>query len=85
VTLPKELADAFGIEPGDEIEWERAGDVIRVVPAGRGRGGFSVAERLALFDDATRRDEQRWAGPVPSPRGGRAWTRDDLHDRGRAG
>ena len=85
VTLPKDLADEYGIEPGDEIDWEPAGDAIRVVPRTRARVGLSVGERLALFDDATRRHEERWAGvhlPEPTERG---WTRDELYDRCRAG
>ena len=86
VTLPKELAEEYGIEPGDEIDWERAGDAIRVLRRTRGPVGLSLEERLALFDDATRRQEARWAGvrlpTIPTDRG---WTRDELHDRGRTG
>jgi len=86
VTLPKELADEYGIEPGDEIHWERAGDALRVVTSTRGRVGPSVEERLRMFDDATARVSERWAGSrplaTPAPRG---WTRDELHERGRAG
>ena len=81
VTLPKELADEYGIEPGDEIQWERAGDVIRVVPPGRSPEELGVAERLALFDEASRRHEERWAGRELSTPKNRGWTRDDLHDR----
>lgn len=87
VTLPKELADEYGIEPGDEIDWERAGDAIRVRPRKRPAPELSVAERLALFDEATRRHEARWAGvhlEASTPQG-RGWTRDELHDRGRTG
>jgi AbrB family looped-hinge helix DNA binding protein len=84
VTLPKELADAYGIAPGDEIQWEPAGNVIRVVPPGRVSVGLSVAERLALFDETTRRHEQRWAGRVFSTPGERGWTRDELYDRDRS-
>ena len=84
VTLPKELADEYGIQPGDEIQCERAGDVIRVVPSGRTRAALTVEERLALFDEATRRHDRRWAGrEIPSSKD-RGWTRDELHDRGRA-
>lgn len=82
VTLPKELAEEYGIAPGDEIDWERAGDSIRVVPRTRAPVGLSVEQRLALFDDATGRHEQRWAGvtlpPTPADRG---WTRDELYER----
>ncbi len=84
VTLPKELADEYGIEPGDEIDWERAGDAIRVVPRTGAPRGQSVAERLALFDAATKRHEERWAGMrVPAIPADRGWTRDELYDRGR--
>ena len=31
VTVPKALAEKYAIRPGDEIAWEAAGDVIRVV------------------------------------------------------
>ena len=33
----KRLADAYGIQPGDDIEFPSAGDAIRVVPSGEGR------------------------------------------------
>ena len=87
VTLPKELAEEYGIEPGDEIDWERAGDAIRVVPRRRPSPGLTIEERLALFDEATRRHEQRWAGVdlPPTRPTDRAWTRDELYDRGRSG
>lgn len=87
VTLPKELAEAYGIAPGDEIDWEPAGDAIRVIPRGRGVPGLGVEERLALFDEASRRHRKRWQDPTlpSSPATDRGWTRDELHDRGRAG
>ena len=87
VTLPKELAEAYGIEPGDEIDWERAGEAIRVVPRGRAEPGLSVEERLALFDEGTRRQEKRWEGasPATDTSEGRGWSREELHERGRAG
>jgi len=85
VTLPKELADAYGIEPGDEIDWEPAGDALRVMPRKGVRPALTVQERLALFDEGTHRHEERWAGTCPDPAltGDRGWTRDDLYGRGR--
>lgn len=83
VTLPKELADAYGIGPGDEIHWEPAGDHIRVVLPGRAPLKLGVQERLALFDEATRRHEVRWEGRGIGVPGERGWTRADLHDRAR--
>ena len=88
VTLPKELAGAYGIEPGDDIDWEPAGDAIRIIPRKRPRRPeLSAKERLALFDEGTRRHEERWSGGAPpaSPPADRGWTRDELYDRGRPG
>jgi AbrB family looped-hinge helix DNA binding protein len=88
VTLPKELAEEYGIQPGDEIDWERAGDAIRVIPRKRpATRELSVPERLALFDEGTRRHVRRWQDvtPAAAPTQGRGWTRDELHGRGRAG
>jgi AbrB family looped-hinge helix DNA binding protein len=83
LTLPKELADEYGIQPGDELHWERAGDAIRVVPATRIQKGLTVEERLSLFDEATRRHEERWRGrSVPTSKD-RGWTREELHERAR--
>ena len=87
VTLPKALADAYGIQPGDEIRWEPAGEAIRVVPVGRGAPRLTAQERLALFDEATRRHDERWEGralPRTPPTDGH-WRRDQLYDRGPAG
>lgn len=86
VTIPKAIADQYGIEPGDEIEFEAAGNVIRVVPPGR-RGGarLSVEERLRLFDEATARQrlrEQELELPAEPP-AERDWRREDLHTRGK--
>jgi len=85
VTLPKELADEYGIEPGDEIDWERAGDAIRVVPRKRRpASGLSAEERLAMFDEGARRHRERWEGvPVP-PATDRGWKRGELYGRGDA-
>jgi bifunctional DNA-binding transcriptional regulator/antitoxin component of YhaV-PrlF toxin-antitoxin module len=88
VSIPKDVADRYGIGPGDEIDWIPAGDEIRVVPAGSRRGGeLSIEHRLALFDRATARREARRAGEetmAPEPRTGRGWTREELHRRGGA-
>ncbi len=90
VTLPKQLAEQYGIEPGSDIEWQAAGDVIRVLPASARRTVVDKADRLALFDAATARQKHR-QGAV---RGGKArsgtkrdsedrgWTREELYDRG---
>jgi AbrB family looped-hinge helix DNA binding protein len=85
VTLPKRIAEKHGIAPGDEIEFESAGDVIRIVPAGRTlRGTLSLEERLRLFDEASARQARRAArfdrpGKPPAERD---WQRADLYSRG---
>ena len=44
VTVPKALAERYGIRPGDDIRFEEAGEVIRVVPAAAGEatGGLDT-------------------------------------------
>ena len=84
VTVPKAVADRYGIRPGDEIRFEEAGDVIRVVPpsAPARREPADVATRLALFDAATERQRQREAVTTFESAGSRGWFRDELYERG---
>lgn len=85
VTVPKAIADRYGIRPGDEIEWMAAGDGIRVVPARRKPAASDVATRLALFDRETERQRAREAGRPPArAAASRGWRREDLYGRGRA-
>ena len=58
--VTKALADQFSIKPGDEIDWEAAGDQIRVTPQGR-KSLTTISdlnERLRLFDQATARQRK---------------------------
>jgi AbrB family looped-hinge helix DNA binding protein len=50
VTIPKAIADRFKIKPGDRIQWEAPGEIIRVIPA-RKRAPSKAAwqERLKHF------------------------------------
>jgi AbrB family looped-hinge helix DNA binding protein len=86
VTVPKVIAEQYGIHPGDEIEWVAAGETIRVIPPGRRPPVADLELRLRLFDGATARQRKREAG-----RGGaatakrRGWTREDLYRRARPG
>ena len=91
LTVPKAIADQYGIRPGDELEWVPAGETIRVVPVGRARKSgkeLTVKERLALFDQATERQRQREATfgkeAVTSSESDadRGWTREDVYIRG---
>ena len=80
LTLPKALAERYGIDPGDEIEWEAAGDAIRVVPSRTSRRPDPSA-RLRLFDQATRRQAARQEGAAATAADGRGWTREELYER----
>jgi AbrB family looped-hinge helix DNA binding protein len=85
VTVPKAIATQFGIRPGDEIQWEPAGEVIRVVPPRRKTPVLDRETRLRLFDAATERQKRRQAGrPRRGPARDRGWRREDLYTRGRA-
>jgi len=85
VTVPKAIADRYGLKPGDEIEWIAAGETIRVVPAGRAPT-IDVKLRLKLFDAATERQRRRQAHRrVTRALKDRAWRREDVYRRGRAG
>ncbi len=85
VTVPKALADRYGIEPGVDLEWQAAGDVIRVIPPGRRTHGLSTESRLELFNAATERQRQREVDtPIrPAENTDRGWTREELYDRPR--
>ncbi|MCB9730950.1 MAG: AbrB/MazE/SpoVT family DNA-binding domain-containing protein [Deltaproteobacteria bacterium] len=81
VTIPKSVADAYGIVAGSEVFFEPAGATIRLRVA-TAPLNLDLDERLALFDAETerqaQRDSARCAVPPPSDRG---WTREELYDR----
>ena len=86
VTLPKAIADQCGIVPGDEIEFEAAGDFIRIVPP-RARvkktARLGLEERLRLFDAATERLRRLQSSiSAAEPGADRGWKREDLYTRG---
>jgi AbrB family looped-hinge helix DNA binding protein len=87
VTLPKAIAEQLGIHPGDEIDWEIAGEAVRVMPAGKRRQLKDRSQtRVGLFDQATRRQKKRESGVDPAllrtAPSGRGWMRGDLYSRG---
>lgn len=89
VTIPKGIADAYLIVPGSEITWEPAGAVIRVVPGASQEESspLNLEARLALFDEATKRQERRnrrWRKRGLKAPVNRGWTREELYNRGRA-
>ena len=83
VTIPKAIAERYGIEPGGEIDWLPAGEAIRVVPQADGQLAPDSERRLNLFDRATGRlhdrERARPDGPTVSERG---WRREELYERG---
>lgn len=86
VTIPKRIAEQYGIVPGDEIEFVPAGDVIRLLPPRqRLRSRLSPEERLRLFDAATARQREREKHmKLPdTPPAERDWKREDLYTRGK--
>ena len=87
VTIPKAVANRFGIQPGDELEWVEAGDTIRIELAGRpSLSKASVEERLKWFDQATVRQQEREANrPKVMTNQDRGWAREELYERGSVG
>jgi AbrB family looped-hinge helix DNA binding protein len=84
ITLPKRLAETYGIRVGDEVEIVPAGDAISIIPANRRpRRRLSVEERLRLFDESMRRQRERDSRHVPASTEDRGWRREDLYDRHR--
>jgi AbrB family looped-hinge helix DNA binding protein len=83
VTVPKAIAEQFGIRPGDEIHWVAAGDAIRIVPARRQPHVLDPELRLRLFDAATERQRLRQSARPPRRAGDRGWKREDLYERAR--
>ncbi len=83
VTMPKRIADDYAIRPGDEIDWEAAGDVIRIIPAGKRALPVDRALQLRMFDRATERVRDRATGLRAQKPQDRGWSREDLYRRGR--
>jgi len=94
LTVPKKIADLYGIRPGDELEWIPAGETIRVELVGRkAKAGneLTVEEKLALFDDNMKRIDDLQAKELKESkakgaritRENRGWTREEIYeDRG---
>ena len=84
VTLPKAIAEEYGIHPGDQIDWVAAGDVIRVIPSGKQTVSEDLNSRIRLFDQATKRIVRRSKGSRIQPSKRRGWSREELYTRGRS-
>ncbi|MBS3785981.1 MAG: AbrB/MazE/SpoVT family DNA-binding domain-containing protein [Gammaproteobacteria bacterium] len=84
VTIPKAIAQAHGIKPGDKISFESAGEIIRVrseiQPTKKVR---SKAERMRLFNEMVERQREREKNrcfPTGFPKDDEV-TREALYDR----
>jgi AbrB family looped-hinge helix DNA binding protein len=87
LTVPKAIADQFGIKPGDELRWIAAGETIHVIPRGTNKlteQARPISERLELFDRATQRQRRRQkrVGKAVSRPAARGWKREELYGRG---
>ena len=87
LTVPKAIADQYGIRPGDQLQWIAAGEAIHVIPEGKNNlaeQARTVEERLELFDRATQRQRRRQgkAGKAISRTAARGWKREELYGRG---
>lgn len=82
VSIPKALADHYGIAPGADLVWEAAGEALRVrLTEPRASYALDDRERLRLFDSATRRQASRQAARKLDPAATRGWTRDEVYER----
>jgi len=85
VTIPKAIADRYGIAAGDEVEFTAQGaETIRLRRAGAAAPAISRASALELFDAATQRQRRRQSGRSAGPPGDRGWSREGLYARGDA-
>lgn len=90
LTVPKAIAEEYGIRPGDELQWVPAGDSIRVIPVKKGRGipgRLTLDERLRTFRESMKRQQLRnqkfhAENEIPDPATDRGWKREDLYSRG---
>jgi AbrB family looped-hinge helix DNA binding protein len=91
LTVPKAIADQYGIRPGDELEWIPAGESIRVELVRRKAKAaheLTSEEKLALFDANMRWLDELQAGELKEARAkgtrltreNRGWTREELYE-----
>lgn len=78
VTVPKAIAERYNIRPGDNIDWVAAGEVIRVIPAGKQVAPQDRESQLRLFDQATERQRRRTLGREAERPRDRGWRREGL-------
>jgi bifunctional DNA-binding transcriptional regulator/antitoxin component of YhaV-PrlF toxin-antitoxin module len=92
VTLPKAIADRYGVAPGADLVFEPAGDSIRVLvarePGLAASYGLSLEDKQALLDAVSRRQASRnrryrlGLGAVKRRKAGRSTDADASEERG---
>ncbi len=87
VTIPKKIAREYGIEPGSDVVFEPAGEVIRLrtIVDEKELLEDDADFRLRLFDRTTARQKKRNTKLMKSMSDvltGRGWRREDLYGRG---
>src|ERR1700722_20691651 len=89
LTVPKVIADQYGIRPGDKFEWIPAGESIRVeLVRHKAKAGHELTteERLAVFDANTKWLNELQAEELKKNQGhrvtreNRGWTREELYE-----
>ncbi|MGE0865677.1 MAG: AbrB/MazE/SpoVT family DNA-binding domain-containing protein [Vicinamibacterales bacterium] len=79
VTLPKSAVEECGIQIGDTLVVQVSAGTLRL--SRDTSQALDQRDRLAHYDRATRRQQNRAALPKSAARG---WTREELYDRGRS-
>lgn len=85
VTLPKRIAEAHGIAPGDDIEFVSSGPLIQIHTSANKAAQLQLSkeERLRLFDQASQRQRAREADAdwLLEQKTDRDWQREDLYGK----
>ena len=86
ITIPKRIAEQYGIKPGDKLDFVPRAGGIRLVPAGTwSQPRLSPAERVRLFDASMAYVDKRAKELGIKPKedeSERDWTREELYTRG---
>jgi len=83
VTIPKGIADQYGIRPGDEVRWEIREPGPMMVPGTVSRPRLTPEERVALFrSEMARLEEIQGKRKWPRLRK-RDWTREGIYEEAR--
>jgi len=85
ITLPRDLARAHRILPGEDVVFEEAGSALYLRRGAQNdrAANASVLERIDSFDQASQRQDVRnrsYPG-VSKATTSRGWTRDELYQR----